>query len=58
MTQILLVSLFENVWRTVWRIYILMLGGKGLIDHRRPNNIKRTSMVHWALCHLFVLITF
>ena len=30
MKQILLVSLFENVWRTVWRICTLMLGCKGL----------------------------
>ena len=30
MTQILLVSLFGNVWRTVWRICMLMLGCKGL----------------------------
>ena len=33
--QILLVSLFGNVWRTVWRICILILGSKGL----RPNSI-------------------
>ena len=31
--QILLVSLFANVWRTVWRICILMLGCKGLSSH-------------------------
>ena len=30
--QILLVSLFENVWRTVWRICILILGCKGLTN--------------------------
>ena len=34
--QILLVSLFGNVWRTVWRISILMLGCKGL-NHSHPN---------------------
>ena len=28
--QILLVNTLGNVWRTVWRIYILMLGCKGL----------------------------
>ena len=28
--QILLVSTLGNVWRTVWRICILMLGCKGL----------------------------
>ena len=30
--QILLVSLFGSVWRTVWRISILMLGCKGLTN--------------------------
>ena len=28
--QILLVSTLGNVWRTVWRIYILMLGCKSI----------------------------
>ena len=28
--QILLVSTLENIWRTVWRIFILMLGCEGL----------------------------
>ena len=28
--QILLVSIVRNVWRTVWRIYILVFGCKGL----------------------------
>ena len=28
--QILLIVIIENVWRTVWRIYILILGFKGL----------------------------
>ena len=31
--QTLLFSLFGNVWRTVWRICILMLGCKGLRGH-------------------------
>ena len=55
--QILLVSLFENVWRTVWRICILILGCKGLtnrfhvaslcicsaIDHKWYQNAVRTK---------------
>ena len=36
-TQILLVSLFENARRTVWRICILMLGCKGLREHLGNN---------------------
>ena len=32
--QILLISNLRNVWRTVWRICILMLGCKGFIDRR------------------------
>ena len=57
--QILLVSLFENVWRTVWRICILILGCKGLtnssmslcicsaIDHKWYQNAERTKKRTW-----------
>ena len=38
--QILLVSLFGNVWGTVWRISILMLGRKGLTLNTPNPNIQ------------------
>ena len=38
--QILLVSLFGNVWGTVWRISTLMLGRKGLTPNTPNPNIQ------------------
>ena len=40
--QILLVSALQNVWRTVWRILMLMIGCKGLKCSRRVNNQKQS----------------
>ena len=39
--QILLVSTFENVWRTVWRIWILMLGFKGFLEYLKRSKIEQ-----------------
>ena len=47
MKQILLVSLFENVWRTVWRICMLMLGCKGLTYITMTQNCIHPSIL-WS----------
>ena len=46
--QILPVSILRNVWRTVWRICILMLGCKGLKERRGEIGEKKG----YCLCHL------
>ena len=56
--QILLVSTLGNVWRTVWRICILMLGCKGLklnaccISQKHPCPTIQTQILHRPLLEL------